>query len=310
MKKISYLFVLFLGLSVFFGKVEAKSPKFPIGYALDFQKITDEKMQYIKSLGINYIELAGIGAMLDKNLQSTEVASSWASRMKEVAAILKRNKVKVWSIHMPFSVHLDISRLDEEGRLRVMEAQKNVLQVLKPVKAEIILFHPSFYLGLNERSERKAQLQKSVVYLNKEVKAIRSNMVVENMLGPSLTVNGRERPLMRTVEECLEIFQGFPKDVGLAVDFCHIAEPQHLLAAFGSRVKTLHVSNGDGTAEHHYLPCDNRGKNDWNSIFATLEKIKYKGVYMHECKYNDEKEIVDCYQHLWDAYQKSLTIKK
>ncbi|WP_293932278.1 sugar phosphate isomerase/epimerase family protein [Sphingobacterium sp. UBA6645] len=310
MKKICCLLVLCFGLFVLFGQAEAKAPKFPIGYALDFQKITDQKMQYIKSLGINYIELSGIGALLDKNLQSTQVDPSWTSKIKEVAAILKRNKVKVWSIHMPFSLHLDISRVDEEGRLHVMEAQRNVLQVLKPVKAEIILFHPSFYLRLNERSERKAQLQKSVAYLNKEVKAIGSNMVVENMLGPSLTVNGRERPLMRSVEECLELFQGFPKDVGLAVDFCHIAEPQHLLASFGSRVKTLHVSNGDGTAEYHYLPCDTRGKNDWNSIFATLEKIKYKGVYMHECKYNDEKEIVDCYQHLWDAYQTSLTIKK
>ncbi|MGH2623270.1 MAG: TIM barrel protein, partial [Sphingobacterium sp.] len=206
-------------------------------------------------------------------------------------------------------VHLDISRVDEQGRLRVMEAQRNVLQVLKPVNAKFILFHPSFYLGLNERTERKAQLQKSVIYLNQEVKGIKSSMVVENMLGPSLTVNGRERPLMRTVEECLEIFQTFPKDVGLAVDFCHIAEPQHLLAAFGSRVKTLHVSNGDGSAESHYLPCDPRGNNDWNTIFATLEKINYKGVYMHECKFEDEKEIVACYQDLWDVYQTSLKVK-
>src|SRR5690606_10028512 len=118
MKKICCLLVLCFGLFVLFGQAEAKAPKFPIGYALDFQK-----MQYIKSLGINYIELSGIGALLDKNLQSTQVDPSWTSKIKEVAAILKRNKVKVWSIHMPFSVHLDISRVDEEGRLRVMEAQ-------------------------------------------------------------------------------------------------------------------------------------------------------------------------------------------
>lgn len=308
MKKL--LITLFLLLGSFSGnQIQAKDKKFPIGYALDIKKITDEKIKYIKGLGIDYIELAGIGAMLEKNLQETTVDAKWNVRMQEIADILKRHKVKVWSVHMPFSKHLDISRLDEEGRLRVLEAQNNVLKVLKPVKPHIVLFHPSFYLEKNVRDQRAMQLKKSVESLNKSVKALRATMVVENMLGPELTVGDRERPLMRTVEEAQMLFKTFPKDVGIAVDFCHIARPENLLAAFGSRVKTLHVSNGNGKAEDHLLPCDPRGSNDWNAIFATLERIKYKGVYMHECKFNDEEEIVECYNTLWNNYQTSKKSK-
>lgn len=309
MKKILLsLWLLFCSAAAL--QVQAQQPKYPIGYSLDFQKITEEKAQYIQSLGIRYIEIAGTGALLDKNLQETTVDSKWNQQIKEAARILKKHQIKVWSVHMPFSKHLDISRLDEEGRLRVLEAQNNVMNALRPFKPKIILFHPSFYLEPNVRQQRAAQLQKSVHALNKSVKALKSEMVVENMLGPQLTVGERERPLMRTVEECLELFQGFPKDVGLAVDFCHIAHPELLIEAFGSRVRTLHVSNGDGTAESHYLPCDPRGANDWNKIFASLEKAGYQGVYMHESKFTDEKEIVDCYESLWKAYQTSLNTNK
>lgn len=284
--------------------------RWPVGYALDVRKITDEKIAYIESLGIKHIELAGIGAMLEKNLQSTEVALVWADRMKNIAAILDRYEVQVWSVHMPFSKHLDLSRLDDPGRLRVLEAHQNIVRVLQPVKPRYILFHPSYYLGRDERAQRIIQLVKSVASLNQTVKAMKSQLVVENMLGPQLTIGERERPLMRSVEECLTIFKQFPQDVGLAVDMCHIADPQHLIRAFGSRVKTLHVSNGNGQAEHHYLPCDPRGENDWNAIFAALQEAGYKGVFMHECKFADEQEIVDCYDALWGAYQASLTLNK
>lgn len=284
--------------------------RWPVGYALDVRTITDEKMAYIKSLGIAHIELAGIGAMLDKNLQSTKVDSDWEDRMKNIAKILARHQIEVWSVHMPFSRHLDLSRLDESGRVRVIEAHQNILRVLQPVKPKFILFHPSYYLGLNERDQRITQLVKSVASLNQTVKTMDAQLVVENMLGPELTVGDRERPLMRNVEECLMIFKQFPEEVGLAVDMCHIAEPQHLIRAFGARVKTLHVSNGNGQAEHHYLPCDSRGENDWNEIFAALQETGYNGVFMHECKFSDEKEIVDCYDSLWDAYQTHLTLNK
>lgn len=284
--------------------------KYPLGYSVDISKITEEKMRYARSLGITHLELAGIGAILDKNLDTIEVSDKWNSHIRSVRQILDRTGMKVWSVHMPFSKNYDISLIDEAKRTRVVAAHRNILKALQPLGIQIILFHPSYYLGLNEREARAAQLTKSVAELYTSVNGYGQQMVVENMLGPALRKGDVERPLLRTVEECQQLFAGFPKKVGLAVDMCHISDPEKLILAFGSRVKTVHVSNGNGNAESHYLPCDDRGSNDWNAIFAALRKAKYKGVFMHESKYKDEKELADCYNTIWNNYQSSLTNKK
>jgi len=310
MKQIVKVFLFILLINSFVSKAEAARARYPLGYSVDISKITAEKMQYVRSLGITHIELAGIGAMLDKNLDTLEVSAKWTRHILEVKQALKKSGIQVWSVHMPFSQILDLSLTNESKRQRVVAAHRNILKELLPLDPKIILFHPSYYLGLNEREARAAQLTKSVSELYTTVSAYKCQMVVENMLGPALRKGDVERPLLRTVEECRQLFASFPAKVGLAVDMCHIAEPEKLILAFGSRVKTVHVSNGAGDTESHYLPCDDRGKNDWNAIFAALQQVGYKGVFMHEAKFKDEKELVDCYDTLWKNYQLSLTHKK
>ena len=297
---------IWLWLIVPFSGTAQPRKTYEIGYALDFQKISLERMQYAKSLGINYIELSGVSAILDKDLSIKDSAISWTQKIDSLKDILDASGMKVWSIHMPFSKQMDLSILDEDTRQKVIEAHLQVVALFRPLKPKIVLFHPSYYLEKGERGHRVTQLIKSVKELYKGVRGHGAEMVVENMLGPQLTVGDRERPLLRTVAECQQIFKHFPKQVGLAVDMCHIAQPEKLLLAFGKRVKTLHVSNGNGQAEHHYLPCDSRGENNWVAIFKALDQIGYSGVFMHECKYADEQELVDCYQTLWNQYLNTL----
>ncbi|TJY67850.1 sugar phosphate isomerase/epimerase [Sphingobacterium alkalisoli] len=298
--------VIWLWLIVPFSGTAQPRKTNEIGYALDFQKISLERMQYAKSLGINYIELSGVSAVLGKDLSIKDSAISWTQKIDSLKDILDASGMKVWSIHMPFSKQMDLSILDEDTRQKVIEAHLQVVALFRPLKPQIVLFHPSYYLEKGEREHRVTQLIKSVKELYKGVRDHGAKMVVENMLGPQLTVGERERPLLRTVAECQEIFKHFPKQVGLAVDMCHIALPEKLLLAFGKRVKTLHVSNGNGQAEYHYLPCDSRGENNWVAIFKALDQIGYSGVFMHECKYADEQELVDCYQTLWNQYLNTL----
>lgn len=301
------LFLVFItlftmSLSMLFGGVKPSS--MPIGYSVNIQAITKEKMLYAKSLGIRYIELSNIGSLLNKDLSLKYDQDYWKVKIGSLKAILDATGVKVWSIHMPFSQKIDLSQITESQREAVVQAHIQLIQVLSALKPQIILFHPSYYLGNNERELRISQLVKSVIELNTETRRHNIQMVVENMLGPQLTVGERERPLMRTIAECEEVFSVFPDDVGLAVDMCHIMNSELLIEKFGSRVKTLHVSDGDGLSEAHYLPCNKLGKNNWNLIFAALEKINYTGVFMYECKYTDEKELKDCYDFLEADYNK------
>src|SRR5690606_7319602 len=210
---------LFLLPSFSYSQASAKPHR--IGYSLDFRKITLERMQYAKSLGIDYIEFAGTGALLNKDLTLKGTAQSWKQKVDSIKMILDATGMKVWSIHMPFSQQLDLSLLEEDARQLVVQAQLQVADIFQQAKPQIILFHPSYYLGLNEREGRKTQLIKSVGELYEGLRKYGAQMVVENMLGPQLTVGQRERPLLRTVEECQEVFPHFPKEVGLAVDMCH-----------------------------------------------------------------------------------------
>lgn len=301
------LIVLGLLFSFMYGvKAQIKKHAHQIGYSIDFKKITLERMRYAKSVGIDYIELAGVSSILDKELNLIGTREGWKTKVDSLKGILDATGIKVWSIHMPFSKDLDLSLLDETARQSVIHAQLTVASVFAPLSPQVLLFHPSYFLGNNERDARIDQLVKSVDELYRGLGKYKVQMVVENLLGPQLTVGDRERPLLRTVEECQLVFKRFPKKVGIAVDMCHIAQPEKLLLAFGDRVKTLHVSDGNGQAELHYLPCNKKGENNWLAIFGALDKIKYKGVFMYECKYTDERELTDCYRDLRQQYVDAL----
>lgn len=302
MISVKHLYRLVVLLLLSFQHYTGKSMELPIGYSIDIHSITDEKMQYVHSLGIEYIEIAGVGAMLDKNLAISYTEEYWENKIENVGNILNKYQIKVWSIHMPFSKFIDISVVDEGARKYVVESHLKLMTILQGFDPQVVLFHPSYYLEKGERALRYAQLTKSVKELYLGLKKYKVQMVVENMLGPSLEIGERERPLLRTVQECVDLFKSFPKKVGIAVDMCHIAQSELLLQAFGNRVKTLHVSDGDGKTESHYLPCGGLGKNNWNQILSALEKIKYKGVFMYECKFTDERELVDCYNLLQQNY--------
>lgn len=289
-----------MSLSMLYAKINP----FPmaLGYSVNIQLISKEKMKYAKSLGIDYIEVTNVGSLLNNDLSLKYDRDYWKNKIDSIKTILDATGIKVWSIHMPFSQKIDLSLTTESERKRVVEAHIQLIQVLSAFRPEIILFHPSYYLGKNEREIRIAQLVKSVFELNEQTRRHNTQMVVENMLGPQLTIGEKERPLLRTIAECESVFSLFPDDVGLAVDMCHIMNSELLIEKFGSRVKTLHVSDGDGLTESHYLPCNKLGKNNWNLIFAALEKINYAGVFMYECKYTDEKELRDCYDSLETDY--------
>lgn len=271
-----------------------------IGFSTSITNVTVAKMKAAKAAGIDFIEVS-INGFIHKDsltfLKSEEEIENICSAAKISADLAG---VKIWSIHMPFSKNIDLSLMDQTQRSAVIELHKKVINLVKVLNPKVILFHPSYYLGLNERELRKEQLIKSATELNKEVKKIGAMMVLENMTGFELVMKDgkRERPLMRTVEETVEIFNRLPKDIYSAIDLNHIAAPEKLILALGSRVKTLHVADGFGKAENHFFPCDGLGGNDWGAIMSALNKVNYQGPFMYESKPKDIKEHKECYLKL------------
>ena len=145
------------------------------------------------------------------------------------------------------------------------------------------------------------------VELLPDAKKIGARVVIENMLGYELVKDGNyERPLGRTVEEVLHIMSLVPREVDAAVDTNHIDNPELLISALGRRVRTIHVSDGDGRSECHELPGQGRGDNDWTAILKALyEDAHYRGVFMYEVKKAEFPQLKACYDRLYEQYVQS-----
>lgn len=283
-----------------------------LGYSVSLKGITTESMNKAKAAGISCVETS-LADFIDKKERKFLLSEGEIREHIKAAKVAADGAgIKIWSIHMPFSDKIDLSLADEAQRKEVVALHKKVLELCSLLEPEIILFHPSYFLGRNERELRKKQMVRSALELNKAVKRKGFRMVIENMLGKDVvTVDGkREYPLCRDVQETLDIMSKLPASIGSAIDFNHIQNPQQLILAMGKRLKHIHVADGDGLKERHYLPCSGEGMNDWGAIFSALATVAYKEPFLYECKMKDVKELKPCYEALYENYKMSLSKEK
>ena len=282
----------------------ANAPKpLEIGYSVSITQISKEKMKKASQAGIQYVEASGMGTFIGSNRNFSKSDEEARTLMTNAFEAASGAGVKIWSVHMPFSEQMDLSTIDDDDRKKVVEAHKKLLEYLKILKPKIILFHPSYYLDPpNQRDLRKSQMIKSAVELNEAVRAIGAEMVLENMLGPELMSGSRERPLMRTVEETMEIFNRLPNTIYSAIDMNHIKNPEDLVRAMGKRLKSVHIADGTGKAEDHFFPCSGEGQNNWIQILKALNEVGYTGPFMFESAYENEQALMDCYQSLYKNF--------
>ncbi|WP_346237704.1 sugar phosphate isomerase/epimerase family protein [Niabella insulamsoli] len=298
----SCLLLIICGLVFSIAAAAQRPQKLQLGFSIPVQKITPEILTKAKANGIDYIETS-INAFIDADRNFKISDAEIISAVKAAKAAADEAGIRVWSIHMPFGPKIDLSLTDDAERRRVLELHKKVIAFCSLLQPQVILFHPSFFLGLNERERRKNQLVLSATELNKAVKAIGATMVIENMFGPELLRDAdRERPLLRTVEETVDIMNQLPADIYAAIDLNHAKYPASLIYAMGSRLKTIHVADGTDKAENHFFPCSGEGHNDWVAIFVALHAVKYKGPFMYESKYKDVSEFEPCYESLYQSF--------
>lgn len=281
-----------------------ESEPLEIGYGLAIENFDLETLTYSSAVGVDHVEASGMGSFVDATRNFTLSDAEITEKLTRAKEAADKAGINIWSIHMPFGAAIDLSLPEEEQRQQVVVMHKKLLGFLKILEPEVILFHPSYYLGVGEREFRKEQLLRSVLELDKEVQAMGAVMVLENMLGPELLKDDtRERPLLRNVEETREFFSRLPESIGLSVDTNHISRPEELILALGERLKSLHIADGTGKAENHWFPCHDKGDNDWKKILAALEKVNYKGPFMFESSPADAREYLACYQRLYRNYR-------
>lgn len=288
-------------------------PPLQVGSSIDIREVNYNAFKSMKEAGIDCVEIALVPELFTNKAISDEEISA---RMKGIRQAADSAGIGIWSIHMPFGKEIDLSQSDETIRASSVALQLRILDFCQILRPHIILFHPSWYLGHNERPQRIAQLVRSIKTLNPRVKKIGAILVIENMLGHELVKNKQyERPLGRTVEEVEFIMSHMPHDVYSAIDMNHIDNPELLIRAMGKRIKSVHVSDGNGRAECHYMPnpCSGKGDNDWNQILLELYRAGYTGPFMYEVnskEYSEPQELYECYQNLYQTFIESIQQKQ
>ena len=302
---IKCLLVLCLSCSNLFAQPESYPPPLKIGASFSIETITPAILKEAKSAGISCVQVS-VNGWFDKSGNFKLSNENIIKEVGDAREAAESAGIKIGAIHMPFGKYIDISLIDKTEHQRVIDLHKKVLQFCKVLKPEVILFHPSWYLTLDQRDEHIDQMIKSALELDKPVKDLGSIMVIENMTGPELYVMSGgvkyERPLCRTVDEMMTIMNKLPPDIYAAVDLNHILHAEKMILALGTRLKFIHVADGDGANELHYFPCSGKGMNDWMAILSALYKAQYTGPFMYECHYKDLKDLTICYNYMYNKF--------
>ena len=145
--------------------------------------LTYENLKEARSAGISDIEISLTGLVNgDHPIPNAELKEKFR-RVKHDA---DSAGINIWSIHMPYGADCDPSHVDETIRSHSENAYRGYIDVVGVLEPEVILFHPSWRLGLNERKQRMSQLVKTITSLNKDVKETGAIIVLENLLGYKL----------------------------------------------------------------------------------------------------------------------------
>ncbi len=158
LKQTFYLTALLLYSCMFYSKAKSQSTpqRLSLGFSIGIDKISPEILTKARANGIEYIETS-INRYIDSAGNFLLTDDEMVEKVRAAKKMADDAGIQIWSIHMPYGRLIDISLSDSAGRLRVLDLHKKVLGFCKILKPSIILFHPSWFLGLNERDFRKAR---------------------------------------------------------------------------------------------------------------------------------------------------------
>lgn len=194
-----------------------------------------------------------------------------------------------------YGTQFNVAAYEDDNYIETV-LEKGKVNVITP-NQETIVLAPGEQL-LYDKQSQKSKKNKVDVYGKiawKDGKLIFRNASLEEIL----------KRLERHFN--VEIMDLMPADVYAAVDMNHIKNPELLIAALGSRIKSVHIADGDGEKECHQLP--GRGKNNWVLILQALDHAGYTGPFLYEIRAKEVDgftDLVTAYNLLYENYTKSL----
>lgn len=197
---------------------------------------------------------------------------------------LGRSRVRLHSVHLPYSRALDLSQLDAAARRQALAITERNLRLAAALGARLTVVHPSAEPIAD--GERDARLDASRDSLGRLAKTAADE-------GVRLAVECLPRSCLgNTAAELGSILKALDATVvGACIDVNHLnlREPDiaAAVARLAPRLFTLHCSDNDGLDERHWLPGSPQGVVDWPAFLGALRDCGYAGPFLYEVRMLD-----------------------
>ena len=225
--------------------------------------LTEENFQALSSSGVEAIEI------------SMRLEGLLTLDCRAVAELANRYGIDLWSYHLPFLPfrEIDPSSLDPTVRKNTLDIFSELIKKASDGGIDQFVVHPSGEPIPDEiREDRMLYSMESLDRLAE----------IAHKQGAIIAVEDLPRTCLgNTTADILRLISANDK-LRVCFDANHLLQDDnlHFIEKVGSNIVTLHVSDYDFIDEKHWLPGE--GLNDWNAIYAALQKVNYEGVWMYE----------------------------
>ncbi|RKY00272.1 hypothetical protein DRP77_11750 [Candidatus Poribacteria bacterium] len=197
-------------------------------------------------------------------------AEGGEEEVKRVVRALKKEGIRIFSVHAPFGEEANLSALDGEARRKAVEVHKRVIRNAALAGAEVVIVHPGVRASEEDIPKMEEILPSSLSEVVREAESCGVKIALENMLPDH---PGREaESIRRTVELISSPNLGVCFDTGHA----HVAGKGELEAfeKLKDLIIAFHLQDNDSTRDMHLQPP--YGTIDWKGIVEGIKSMGFE----------------------------------
>ncbi len=217
------------------------------------------------------------------------------TEIEELKRRAKKEKVRILSLHAPSGI--DISGVDEWGRVKSVREVEKAIVIASRLGAEYVVVHPGEERKEDEQFE---ELKKSLAEIVEFSQDWGVSILIEN------TQPGKVGDDPGELKRMLDMVD---TSVGFCLDTSHLnlygmtmSEGMRIL---GGNIKEIHLSDNFGEKDDHVLPYE--GKIDWTDFLKGIKALNFKGVMCFELMAREDcREVIRKIQEIYEEWQKKV----
>jgi len=241
------------------------------------------EIEWMARLGLEFVDLT----------LEPPCSGSWMVDPKAIRSALRQSGLKVVG-HTPF--YLPIASAIEEVRVAAVRELRRCMEVFRDVGAAWMNLHPDHYTPFHERG----------FFIERNIQSIRELLPDSRRMGVGLMIENLPGNF-NTAAQLAELLDPLP-DLGLHLDIGHanlqtaLNTTEEILAAYGSRLRHVHLHDNRGGRDDLHLPLGG-GSLDVMSSIGALRRSGYDGTITLEVFTPDRHYLAysrDVLRRIWD----------